>query len=399
MVPPSPELAPARARLVAIDALRGLAALLVLLSHLPTATGPWAPLRPLQAVGHTGVGLFLVLSGFSIHYRWAQREEQGGFDRPAFAARRFWRLYPTYAAAVGLAIVIAAILGDWPHGFVWGPDDSSEPVVVAIVAQLLVGLANVVHTPLVGVSWSLGLEIQLYAIYSIVVERIRRIGAVNLVFIALALSLAWRVASELFVTSMPVGQFFADGSSTDASRLLFAQVPARAFEWYLGVLAAEAYCGRVALPKWTRRAPLAIGSLLIAAAAFRHQMGAVSLRGHGFYMSDIGLDAAFGIGYFVLTNWLIHRSWSFGPAALAERALAGVGIFSYSLYLTHPSLLALGGEAMHRSGMPPATAIPLLALTSVACAYLFFLAFEKPFLNRRSARRRRLEARPVTVGA
>src|SRR4051812_27992424 len=52
-------------RLIVVDALRGVAALMVLIGHLPLATGVLSPLREVQATGHTGVGLFLVLSGFS----------------------------------------------------------------------------------------------------------------------------------------------------------------------------------------------------------------------------------------------------------------------------------------------------------------------------------------------
>src|SRR5919201_1813672 len=74
------------ARLRAIDALRATAALAVVLHHSPHVDGPLSFLRPIQELGSAGVGLFLVLSGFSIHYRWASN---GGEQR--FSQRRFWR--------------------------------------------------------------------------------------------------------------------------------------------------------------------------------------------------------------------------------------------------------------------------------------------------------------------
>jgi peptidoglycan/LPS O-acetylase OafA/YrhL len=103
-------------RLLAVDALRAVAALMVLLLHSPlnVVTDPLALqlVFPLAVIGGSGVGLFLVISGFSIHLRWAARPDANHqFSLRGFWARRFWRLYPAYYVALALSIVLLVLAG------------------------------------------------------------------------------------------------------------------------------------------------------------------------------------------------------------------------------------------------------------------------------------------------
>src|SRR5580692_4835109 len=53
--------------------------------------------------GKKSVGLFLVLSGFSIHLSYARKRNEFGnykFEWRKFYFRRLWRLYPAYAVSV-----------------------------------------------------------------------------------------------------------------------------------------------------------------------------------------------------------------------------------------------------------------------------------------------------------
>jgi peptidoglycan/LPS O-acetylase OafA/YrhL len=80
-------------RIGALEGLRGWAALLVVIYHLPK----WHPYldAPLVNNGHLMVPLFFVLSGFVIHSAYAHRIDQP----PAllrFLSLRFWRLYPVH---------------------------------------------------------------------------------------------------------------------------------------------------------------------------------------------------------------------------------------------------------------------------------------------------------------
>ena len=71
--------------------------------------------------------------------------------------------------------------------------------------------------------------------------------------------------------------------------------------------------------------------------------------------------------------------------------MAWVGLFSYSLYLTHAPVLQVvwqyGTEPMHL-GADGEFIATLVAATvgSLAVAFLFHLVFERPFMNHRSIR-------------
>jgi peptidoglycan/LPS O-acetylase OafA/YrhL len=371
-------------RLVGVDALRGVAALLVVLLHAPEVEGPLSLLRPLQAVGWSGVGLFLVLSGFSIHFRYAERGGHGPFSQSVFWKRRFWRLYPTYLAAVVLGIAVMIVLtGSGPGSEPWRfTENGSSPLVIGLVAQLLLVTSNLVITPYVGVAWSMALEIQMYAVYSLIVTRMRAIGIVRLVWIALGISLAWRLGAELFATSVPMGQFKPDGSSSELSRFFYMQLPARWFEWMLGVLAAEAYFGNVIIWRPLRRIAIPIVAFLMVGLLFRYQVGLTSINGNPFYVSDVLLDQLVGIAAFGVLLWSVGLS-DLVPGRRAYRVLtplAFVGVFSYSLYLVHGSMIGIVERVLPAS-VPNFLLLLTCVFASLAGGYAFFLLIEKRFLR------------------
>jgi peptidoglycan/LPS O-acetylase OafA/YrhL len=91
-----------------LDGLRGIAILLVFLFHyLPR--NPHNPLSWIASFGWTGVDLFLVLSGFLITGILFDTRRSGNFLR-VFYARRALRIFPLYFLAVGVVLLVAAIL-------------------------------------------------------------------------------------------------------------------------------------------------------------------------------------------------------------------------------------------------------------------------------------------------
>jgi peptidoglycan/LPS O-acetylase OafA/YrhL len=106
-VDPSRTLPPKnRDRIPALDGWRGVAILMVLISHVSSAL-PW---HIGASLGGHGVALFFVLSGFLITTLFMrEREATGRINLRAFYLRRFFRLMPVawlYLATVG---VLAAL--------------------------------------------------------------------------------------------------------------------------------------------------------------------------------------------------------------------------------------------------------------------------------------------------
>lgn len=139
-------------RLVEVDALRGLAALAVVLFHYTTRFTDLFPsaAQPIVAYpnGHYGVGLFFVISGFVIFMT---------LDKTVFpmdfVVSRFSRLFPTYWVAIFLTFGITHWLG-LPGKLV---DIDS-----ALVNMLMVhGLFRVPHVD--GVYWTLEVELLFYS--------------------------------------------------------------------------------------------------------------------------------------------------------------------------------------------------------------------------------------------
>src|SRR5262245_49543847 len=106
-------------RLRGIDALRGIAAMGVVLYHafdpklIPNNLLRY-PVQLLQlgsSFGYIGVFLFFVISGFCIHLQWARTraaEESRPIKFGAFWKRRIRRLYPPYIIALALFLLLTA---------------------------------------------------------------------------------------------------------------------------------------------------------------------------------------------------------------------------------------------------------------------------------------------------
>src|SRR4030095_7476129 len=110
---PTKSLDPARLR--SIDALRGIAAMGVVLYHAIEQSGKILPdnflryavklVQLVSSFGYIGVFLFFVISGFCIHLQWARAHAAGVQTTIPFGAfwkRRIRRLYPPYIIGLGL---------------------------------------------------------------------------------------------------------------------------------------------------------------------------------------------------------------------------------------------------------------------------------------------------------
>ena len=373
--PPSPS-----GRLVAIDALRGVAVLAVLISHLPfsTALSPGAAVegglsegaerwfRFASVYGATGVDLFLVISGFCIHLSWAKRrDDQATIAFFGFWKRRLMRLYPPYAVALACSLgglfVLYGVLGrvagaglaarfGYPSLSVLAVDLVALVLLIQNFSSASLRIGN-------GVFWSLALEEQLYLLYFPLLAIRKRLGWGGAFAIVIAVTVGWRAIGATF---FPGYLEWIDLG------------PARWLEWTLGALAVEAHLGRVTLPAWCRSFVVAVVVLGLAVVATQAQWFGRFAR-----YSEL----AFAFGYFFLCNAACAAEATLRRSRIGL-GLAFLGTFSYSLYLVQVPLIVVAKQIGLRVGLSGWAIIGLRAAVAIVGAYVFFRLFERPFLKR-----------------
>lgn len=172
-----------RQHLTSIDALRGFAALSVVLFHLGGAGLPKlaSPLTiSLTSWGWTGVEIFFVISGFVIPFVMLKSSYQwrhGG----SFLTRRFIRIWPPSAILVALTVAQFAVVNYIQGG---ASDVWSSPSAGKIFANLFYAVPFTDHSWLNGVLWTLAVEFEYYLFLA-------------LAFPLIASSRAWLVSTGL----------------------------------------------------------------------------------------------------------------------------------------------------------------------------------------------------------
>jgi peptidoglycan/LPS O-acetylase OafA/YrhL len=272
-----------------LDAVRGIAVLLVLAGHFGMLP---------ENAATTGVALFFTLSGFLITaLLLGELADSGRVDMRAFYIRRARRLLPALALLVAGLAAVHAVAGDLAS---WLP--RTWPV------ALYVGnwgyLAGVLPHDL-SHTWSLAIEEQFYLLWPAAFVLLARsgralVGTVGLIGLSLLVSLPdWPAMGAAYYGS-----------------------PERAKDLLAGAIVAIA-CARLGRDLALRPATLAAAAIPIAASAVLPLPG-------GIATPFLPLACAIVVAWFAA-----H------PSALAWRPLTGTGRISYGLYLYHYPLIGL----------------------------------------------------------
>jgi len=381
-------------RLTSVDALRGLAALGVLVGHAysflwmgprehyqvhpPLSFDPlgwlgwiFMPLR----YGVFGVELFFVLSGYCIHRSQAKAlaadPDAKSMKIGRFFLRRFFRIYPTYVAALALAGVLRYVVLPYmaSKGYALDAEDATSQHSWSNLGITLSAMQNVLPFPSGGtytpafpyerIYWTLSLEIHFYLLYPLVLLIIRKFGAANMLVLSLAVGLLWNILYFVpYTSNLP--WFFLNLT-------FFAPYW---FTWCLGAYVAEIEAEGC---KFRGLTPIAVTAAVIAVGIY--------LVGHLIKLPDrvmleywLEYPVAVVVGAVLL--WSLkssgHRFWRSMPV----RVLAFVGVFSFSLYAVHYSMLRVIRAYLgpHHSTVLPAL---LACAIIIPAAYLFFLLIER----------------------
>jgi peptidoglycan/LPS O-acetylase OafA/YrhL len=385
-------------RLQSIDALRGVAALGVVLYHsllqtqnaLPGNFLKW-PVKVLQFVGsfgYIGVFLFFVISGFCIHLQWAKsraNEQQQSIQFGSFWKRRIRRLYPPYLIAFALFMIMAALTTNVTHFFVYD-----------IVMHLLMlhNLDPNTCYSINGVFWTLAIEEQLYLAYFLLLFLRTRWGwGPTLVICALARMLWFLFSHAVWITAgkgIPVPEAAAS----------------HWFTWALGAIAVEAAFGLIQLPKWCRNLWIAATAVVMASiVSVILPMTQKDTLAHD--LAWMLMHPVWGLGFFIVVNRAVQAEHSWLARLRRPRivtAAATVGLFSYSLYLTH-ELVIMQSWWFVIEGFPPIlNTLIIVVPATVVFAWVFYRFCEKPYMRKSVSRVGRTEHKeakeptPVFVG-
>jgi peptidoglycan/LPS O-acetylase OafA/YrhL len=395
-----------------LDAIRGIAAFLVVVEHIFEqyfpAFGEWSLTH--FRFGEFGVTVFFLVSGYIIP---ASLERRGSLKE--FWIGRFFRLFPLYWACIAAMLILHKL--DLYRGFSGAYLDSW----VGFTAVNLTMLQNFTSTPLaMGQSWTLAYEMVFYIVVCVLFAAgwHKR----SAVFATIGLTVSLLVGNRL--APSPLGEM-----STNRWLLLIAMVAVAmavgaVLTRHRGIriaLLCAVLLGLVALglfnrPEPTFTAAFFLGTMFFGNCVYRWTTGLLSSRAlllltmlafvaivvaqeHDWspWLAPVPeINGAFHLAE-VLTYGGAYVTF-FAAFLFREKRYPGVllwlGRISYSLYLVHSVVLYTVPEI---PGQPLATALITVAAT-VVVSWLTYRFIEQPAidLGRAVTQRMRGRAQPTT---
>jgi peptidoglycan/LPS O-acetylase OafA/YrhL len=336
-----------------VQAVRGVACLLVVLAHLWALEAEFGTQTPgfnhVRSFGFAGVDLFFVVSGFIITA--TNRRHLG---RPAavpgYLARRLWRIYPPYWAAAGVAFAYYCAAGGW--------DRAVTPEIAGGEWAWWLALVPVESgNQLVGQAWTLSFEVMFYVAFGLLMlapPRALAAGLAGWAAVVLAAA-AWPVPARPLAT-LPVSPFVLE---------------------FLGGCGVAWLAGRGERRGW--RVAAALGIAWAAAGVWLTATPAPEPYADAMHSQRLRV-LVFGPAALLLVYAAVAAEGRWNVSA----GLLAVGDASYSLYLIHPTALAVGKWA---GVLVPHTRLGhtlwLLGTLAgvVAAGLLFYRWVEQPLLN------------------
>ena len=343
-------------RMEFLDALRGVASLLVVLQHcgeiLSSRYADWTTIWIMP--GELGVILFFLCSGFIIP---ASIERYGSVGR--FWIGRLFRLYPMYWAAMAAAFVL-----DWQfHRYSVGPLTHGRFHLVLTNATMV---ERMLRSPMwTGAAWSLAYEVVFYLLITAlfiagVYRRSIRLAAVAMVvtvtvaaFRASAYTsighqgrhgVAWMIGSFVVALAVLTVVGRMDLRRTVAVAALLALIVPLVADrndalWFAFLLFSCMFVGTVLyravqgeLP-W-RHALMTVGALCVVTVfTWRHAIVPYANTASGTRINWYGESITFLVAFGIFGIGLLLRERRF-PWVARE-----LGRISYSLYLVHPLII------------------------------------------------------------
>lgn len=336
-----------REKIPQLDAVRGIAVLMVIMVHASDKY-PTLHLQPCFQNGWMGVDLFFVLSGFLITRILLQTKESENYFKN-FYARRCLRIWPLYYSVLLLMFVVIPFMRPSEAATIFESRSSPWWAYPLFLQNFLVPVPTNATGPL-GVTWSLAIEEQFYLFWPWVVRycsqsQLRKIAiAVICVSPVLRLFLSLQqvnIYSNLFcrLDGLMAGGFLALTVSAPG----FRAAPYRKWAWIsLSIAAPLAWLMNAVTGRW-----IVLSFTAVAAASFVY------------------------LALFSEQKWL--------RTVLTSRFLVYTGTISYGLYLLHKIPFDIA-QSFHLSRLA-ILVMPLGMAAGYALAFLSWNLLERPFLR------------------
>jgi len=388
----------------ALDGLRGLAILLVMLFHqtvMVPHTGFDRVFMQVFGYGWCGVDLFFVLSGFLITGILLRMKSRQNYFRNFYAGRTL-RIFPLYYLVVFISLVL---LPNLPGliGSVPALANVIDPAIIqkkldsfgrvqgqelwywAYLSNIPIAIRGFQHG-ILDISWSLAIEEQFYLLWPTAVFFLSRRNLVRLCFGMIAVAVALRCLMMFALDSWWIA--------------VYVSTPCRWDALAIGALLALWLSDPAAL---TRAAPvarkgLAIFGILTAIVIaidlllnIRTSEGGAEGVSLGYAMRTAGFTVmALAFGSLLVMALVAPRN-SFLGFLFQNRAMRILGTYSYALYLFHLPVRAVIRDLVYKPDQFPTlmgSPIPgqilfyvVATLATLALALASWYLFEKPFLN------------------
>jgi peptidoglycan/LPS O-acetylase OafA/YrhL len=328
-------------RLDTLDAMRGLAAIVVMLWH--------ADIVDRDSVhGYLAVDFFFLLSGFVIARTYEARLGPGGLTAMGFLRARLLRLYPMYAVGLILGLAVATM------GLLLGTDRA--PSLVELANRATFGLfvlpapGEDLLMPLNIPTWSLFMELAVNIAFCLVMFRAR----------SSVLALVALLFGSLMIVGASIYGHVDWGATADTVVGGLIRVT---YGFTLGVL-----MWRLGGKDVGRTSVLSIlPCLLLLLALLTSSTGRPAMI-HTIVLVAAGFPALLAAG----------GRWS--PPAALQPACRWLGNLSYPLYVIHVPLLAVRNFAL-QAGLPRELVIPCFVAGLIITAWALG-AWLDPYLRR-----------------
>lgn len=328
-----------------MNALRGVAATLVLINHLFGIP-----------VGNLAVDFFFVLSGFVVAYSYEERL-LSGMAFSEFAYVRFVRLYPLYFLSLALAMVVVGISA-LNHGKII---DSNWPVIAGLPFAILALPYFSTHMtgwlyPTNAPAWSLMFEVIANFVYAWMVTRLtdRNLRL-------------WLVIAAIALVARGLTKGYLAGSAWEDVLDGFVRV---GFSFPAGVLLYRYWRAGFRLP---RISPILLAVALVASIA------ASSTIERALLCTTIVFPA------------IMMLAANSEPGLGTRKLFSMIGDASYAIYILHPPFLLFFNAALIKLSIAPTffKSVAFMIALFVACV-LVDAIYDRPirsYLKRFTPRR------------